>query len=239
MKELSKLSAIVTGNSSGIGLQITEKLIEMGYFVYGLSRSNSEHCTENTQLIPCDISQPGQLQDVYNRYLKKDKNLHILVNNAGIGAIGYHEELDDKHLQTMIAINFLAPVLLSRFCLRRLKQNQGYLFNISSISGLKAAALGAAYSATKAGLTHFGNCLFEEGRKKGLKVINIHPDLTKTSFFKRLNYQEGEDRQTYLLPEDIANYIEFILKQRVEVVTTNITLRPQKHGIQRKSVNDT
>ncbi|MEM7184869.1 MAG: SDR family oxidoreductase [Spirochaetota bacterium] len=232
---MGKPSAIVTGNRKGIGLAITKVLLGLGYKVYGISRE--QDClfeAESLELISCDISHSGQLQNLYNRILKKDKGLKVLVNNAGVGAIGLHEELDLKYLESMLQTNFIAPILLTRLCLRSLKQNQGYIFNICSTSALKASPLGSAYAATKSGLAHFGTSLFEEIRKTGTKVINIYPDLTKTAFFENLNYEQSEDPMTYLLPEDISQYIEFILQQRTELVSSELTIRTQKHRIDKK-----
>lgn len=231
-------SAIITGSSSGIGLEITKKLLEMGYLVYGFSRytKSTELEHENLVKVPCDITDIKKLKAQVNLILQKDKFLNILINNAGMGAVGPHEELDLKRLESMLLLNFVSPIILTRLCLRQIKSNSGFIINISSTSAQKPSPMGAAYSATKAGISQFGNSLFEEVRKSGTKVINIHPDTTKTDFFRELNFKEyEEDPSTYILPETIANLIEFILNANVNNVITDLTIKPQRHRLEKKT----
>ncbi len=134
----------------------------------------------------------------------------------------------------MINLNLTAPLLLSRYFLRDLKKNSGYIFNINSISGVEPAPFGAVYGATKAGLKHFSTSLFKEARKSGLKVININPDITKTPFFDNLHFKESNNPLSYIAPQDIAQIIEDILSLREGTVITDITIQPQKFQIQKK-----
>ncbi|HIC45056.1 MAG TPA: SDR family NAD(P)-dependent oxidoreductase, partial [Sulfurimonas sp.] len=81
------------------------------------------------------------------------QDINLLINSAGLGYFEPHEELSVSKI-----------------------------INISSIEALKASKFSAAYSASKAGLHHFGNSLFEEVRKAGVNIISIHPDMTQTPF---------------------------------------------------------
>lgn len=65
---------------------------------------------------------------------KADQNIHILINNAGFGLIGLHEELDYTKLEEIIQVNLTAPILITRILLRQIKQNKGIIINISSIT---------------------------------------------------------------------------------------------------------
>jgi short-subunit dehydrogenase len=161
-------------------------------------------------------------------------NLSLLIHAAGIGHFAPHEELSVQQIEEMIHLNLSAPLLLSRCYLRALKKERGFIFNINSISGIEPALFGAAYGASKAGLAHFGTSLFKEARKSGLKVININPDITKTAFFDNLHFQESEDALAYIEPEDIAQVICDVLKQREGTVMTDITIQPQKFQIKKK-----
>ncbi|KXG42938.1 SDR family oxidoreductase [Tepidibacillus decaturensis] len=229
-------SAIVTGASTGIGLAITKKLNQMNVLVYGLARdfSKTDYQHEHFQKIVCDITNTKQLVEVTKQIKDEENEVYILVNNAGIGYFGPHETLSPKQIETMIATNLKAPLILSNLLLRELRQTKGYMINISSITAKKSSTFGCAYAATKAGLTHFGISLFDEIRKSGVKVVTIHPDMTQTSFYDHLDFQEGDVPESYLTPECVANAVETILSQREGTVLTELTIQPQRHMINRK-----
>ena len=228
-------SAIVTGSTSGIGYECTKKLLQIGFTVYGIGRDfkkvKFQH--KNFIKIELDLSNTKEIKNLKNQI--DSKNLHILINSAGFGSFAPHEELKYEIIEKMINVNLTAPLLLSKLFLRDLKKNRGYIFNINSISGIKPAIFGATYGATKAGLRHFGTSLFQEARKSGLKVININPDITKTSFFDTLNFKESDDPLSYIEPTCISNLIETILNQREATVLTDITIQPQKFIIKKKN----
>ena len=93
---------------------------------------------------------------------------------------------------------------------------------------------GCAYGAAKAGLASFSHSLFDETRKYGIKVVTIFPDITQTNLDRNADFREGDETESYLLPEDVADAVEWILSQREGVIVTDITLKPQIHRIKRK-----
>jgi hypothetical protein len=232
-------TAIVTGASSGIGLEITKKLLELGYRVYGIARDFSKVQIENDNFIEvvCDVTETYKLAEKIKQ-IRKQEEIYILVNNAGVGYFGLHEELNPKKIHTMVATNLEAPLVLTQLLLRDLKKTSGYVINISSITAKKSSTYGCAYAATKAGLAHFSRSLFDETRKKGVKVVTIYPDMTKTPFYDHLDFREGDIEESYITPECVANAVETILTQRNGTVITEITLQPQRHLITRKKSNN-
>lgn len=228
-------TALVTGASSGIGLAISRKLLEMNYKVYGIGRdfSKSNLENENFKRIICDIRNINQLLEKA-KDIKKEHRIYILINNAGVGYFGPHEELNKDKIHDMVTINLEVPMVLTNFFLRDLKKNKGYVINISSVTAKQSSTYGCAYSATKSGLTHFSESLFDETRKTGVKVITIHPDMTKTNFYRNSNFMEGDLEESYITSKCIADAVETILTQRIGTVITDITIKPQKHMIKRK-----
>lgn len=228
-------AAIVTGASSGIGLELCRVLSERSYKVYGLGRDFSKTGirSEGFQPVVCDVTELSDLAGKVDTILSQEE-VHILVNNAGVGYFGPHEEINPQKLHAMVATNLEAPLVLTQLLLRQLKRNKGYIFNISSVTAGKTNTHGCAYGATKAGLTSFSNSLFEEVRKYGVKVIAIHPDMTKTNFYRNADFCEGALEDTYILPEEVAEAVGFILDRREGMLISDITLKPQKHQIRRK-----
>ena len=227
-------NAIITGASSGIGLACAYRLLEMGYKVIGISRDFSKcDCDHHNFVhVTCDLTQKEQITAL--RHKIDSKNTYILINAAGVGHFAPHESLRIDQIEEMITLNLTAPLLLTKLFLRPLKENGGYIFNISSISAQQPAVFGAAYGASKAGLQHFGISLFKEARKSGLKVINIAPDITNTPFFDTLHFKPSDDPQSFIEPEDIADIIAHTLSMRPSTVVTNITLEPQKFKLEKR-----
>lgn len=228
-------TAIVTGASSGIGLSISKELLNLGYKVYGLGRDFSKSNLDNNNFIKLE----SNLMDINSlvtkiNEIKKNNDIKILVNNAGVGYFSPHEELNPKKIHEMVTINLEVPLVLSQILLRTLKKNKGYIINISSIEAKKSSAHGCAYGATKAALSHFSSSLFDETRKYGVKVITIHPDITKSNFYRNSNFKEGANDDSFLMPEEIASAVAMAISQRDNLVITDITIRPQKFNIQRK-----
>lgn len=230
-------AAIVTGASSGIGLEISRTLIKLGYRVYGIGRDFSKNNIKNDYFVPiiCDVMKTLLLCEKIKE-IRKHEKVYILVNNAGVGYFGPHEELSPKKIHEMVATNLEAPLIITQLLLRDLKKNAGFIINISSVTAKKSSTYGCVYGATKAGLTHFSNSLFDEARKYGVKVIAIHPDMTKSDFYRNANFKEGDTPESYITPEEVASTVEMILSQREGMVITDITLKPQKHMIKRRPI---
>lgn len=236
-----KKGAVVTGASSGIGLAVSRMLCQLGYEVYGLGRDFQrdevyavrKEVGEQFHTIVCDVLDTQKLCSVIKEIMT-ESSIEVLVNNAGVGYYGLHEELNPKKIQEMVRTNLEVPMILTQQMLRSLKKNAGTILNISSVTAIQSNPHGCAYGATKAGLSSFSHSLFDEARKYGVKVVTIQPDMAKTNLYRNADFCEGEEIESYLLPEEVAQAAEYVLSQRTGVVVSEITLKPQIHRIRRK-----
>lgn len=254
-----KKTAIVTGASSGIGREISRVLVEMGYEVYGFGREFPEEKSEQIRTkqdpaesigtengtdkqnqengmlhrIVCDLLDTPELERQIKE-IRRENEVSLLVNNAGVGYYGLHEELNVQKIQKLVRTNLEVPMVLTNLLLRDLKKYGGTVINISSVTAQLSNPHGCAYGATKAGLSSFSRSLFDEVRKYGVRVVTIQPDMTKTDLYRNADFMQGEEEASYLLPEEIAETVRDILRMRKGVVVTEITLRPQLHRIRRK-----
>ncbi len=229
-------AAIVTGASSGIGYAVSTRLGALGYEVFGIGRDFGKaqwKAEDHIHPIICDVLDTDQLCACVKQ-IASEHRVRILVNNAGVGYYGLHEELNPDKIKKLVRTNLEAPMILTQQLLRQLKENAGYVINISSVTAGQSNPHGCAYGATKAGLASFSRSLFDEARKYGVKVVTISPDMTQTNLYRNANFREGDEPESYLLPEDVAGAVEWILGQREGVIVTELALKPQLHRMKRK-----
>lgn len=227
--------AVVTGASSGIGLAITQKLLELKYHVIGVSRTIDAYSLASDHFTPmqADLSDAKSVAELCKKLQKED--IFILVNCAGFGRFEPHEELSTEVIMQMSFLNLTAPMLLTSQLLRSLKNNSGYLININSVEALRSSKFAALYSATKAGLKAFGDALFEETRKSELSITNINPDMTHSKFYETLRFAPSKEENSSLFASDIADAVAHILSMRKGAVVSEYTLRSLHFGIEKKS----
>lgn len=228
---------VITGASSGIGKEISLRLLKLGYKVIGISRDIKKEDFNSENFIPlqADLSSEKSALSTCKKLSKE--SIYMLINCAGFGRFEPHEELRTKTIMDMVFLNLTAPMLLTNTLLRSLKDNDGYLININSIEAINTSKFAGVYSATKAGLKAFGDSLFEETRKSGLSVTNINPDMTQSNFYDELRFNVSTKEDEKLLCSDIADAVEHILSMRKGAVVSDYTIRSLKFGISKNKVN--
>ena len=237
-------TAIVTGASSGIGAAISARLCKMGYEVFGIGRSFGRSFAEQFpdaadnplfHAVVCDLLDTEKMLKLV-RGIAAEATVTLLVNNAGSAYYGLHEELSPKKIQEMVRTDLEVPMILSQQLLRGFKKNKGCIVNIASVTAQQSNPHGCAYGAVKAGLVSFSRSLFDEARKYGVRVATVSPDMTKTELYRNADFTVGEETESYLLPQDVAEAVAYIVGQREGVAVSEVTLRPQYHRIRRKPV---
>lgn len=230
-------TAIVTGASKGIGLCIVKKLISMDYTVYGISRNFilTDYTNDNFIKITCDLEDTDHLVDILKMIDKDNTKIDLLVNNAGIGFFGPQEQIGPEKIKHLLRVNLEAPIIITSCLLKKIKSSSGTIVFISSYAGKKISTHGCAYAASKAGLTHFADSLFNEVRKTGVKIITLHPDMTKTGFYDNLDFTVDDNHMSYIDPEQVADTFAFTISQNENMVITDVTIKPQIIRIKRKT----
>lgn len=222
-------SAIVTGASSGIGKAIAEDLLKEGYEVYGIARHFD--CEVPFNKICADINDT----DAIVKALSSVPDLKILVNCAGTASYGLAEDISPEKIKEMVRTNLEAPMILTGLVLKSMKQaKKGHIINISSVVSEKASTYAACYAATKAGMSSFSASLYEEARKHNIRVTDICPDMTKSNFYNEANFEEDDDPQAYLLPEDVSSCVVDALNMRDGTCITKLFIKPRFHRVKRK-----
>jgi benzil reductase ((S)-benzoin forming) len=165
--------AYITGSSKGIGLALTELLLEDGYKVIGLSRSNTME-RENFHFQATDLK---NLKSVHEFSFDEIADQVILVNNAGIvGDINPIGSVDNQEIELVMNVNTIAPQILTNKFINRFKTEKGsfHVLNISSGAGKKAIDAWATYCASKAAIDLFSETVAEELEWRGHHNFRIH-----------------------------------------------------------------
>ncbi len=228
---------MVTGASGGFGREVSRRLLERGFRVYGLARRfQSAEVDQPGPLVElhCDLTRSGPTGELLQRLVRHERELELLVQCAGLGRFRPHEELSPAEIETMVAVNLLGPMLVTRWLLRRLRENQGLVIQVASIAALEPGRVGSAYAATKAGLLRFGEGILEENRRHGLRLVNLVPGMAPTPFFQDLDFECENDPRAYITPACVGQAVELALDFRSQTVVSQIRLEPLLKKVRKK-----
>jgi len=145
---------VVSGASSGIGLAMTKKLLSKGYSVLGIAKEYTEPIKEheNFQAITLDLADFDHLQSALAKIIKQiSQPLRGLINNAGLGKMGYLEQLSVEDIRLVMNTNFLSHAIVTKCFLPLLKQqnNPVDILFTGSEAALQGARQGSIYCASK------------------------------------------------------------------------------------------
>jgi uncharacterized protein len=189
----TKGTALVTGASSGIGAVYADRLARRGYDLILVARDQEKlqalasKLTADTgrkvSLLPADLTVTADLRRVEER-LSTDKNITLLVNNAGVGATATLLDSDPEKLDAMIQLNVVALTRLARAIAPKLvERGTGIIINISSIVALAPEMLNGVYSGSKAYVLNLTQSMHHELADKGVQVQAVLPGATSTDFW--------------------------------------------------------
>ena len=183
--------ALITGASDGIGKDMALILSNMGYYIIVVARDkakmeNTFKNIKNVIIISLDLSKPQNCYKLYN--MVKDKNIEILINNAGYGLFGKFLDINlDKELN-MIDLNIKAVHILTKLFLKdMIKKDKGYILNVASIGSFFPSPLISSYYATKSYILSLTLAIKEEiaKDKSNVYIGAFCPSTIKTNFHKK------------------------------------------------------
>ncbi len=182
----------ITGASSGIGRELARELAKGGArLVLNARREDrlNELAAELRALgaevatAPGDVTVPATREAIIQQVESAFGGLDVLVNNAGVGAIGRFDQASPERLRQLMEVNFFALVEMTRLALPLLKQgHRPMLVNIGSILGHRGIPLHAEYCASKFALRGFSEALRAELAGSGVGVLVVSPGTTETDF---------------------------------------------------------
>lgn len=219
------MKALITGASSGIGKNMAYVLANKGVDLILVARSKEEmikikdNVKVNVDIIEMDLLKEKNVFKLYD--MCKDKNIDILINNAGFGLFGIFTETDlDRELE-MIDLNIKAYHILTKLFLKDfVEKDSGYILNVASSAGFMAGPRLSTYYATKNYVLKLTMAINEELRKSGSHVVvsALCPGPVNTNFNKVAN---GEFSIKEASPKFVAEYaIDKLFQKKMLIIPT-------------------
>jgi len=192
-------TALVTGASSGIGLELARLFAADGVNLVLVARSAgrlqqlaSEFSQVNVHVVAKDLSQPHAPQSVFAELSQRSISVDYLINNAGFGAYGKFADLRLDQQLEMVQLNVTALVHLTHLFLpQMIARRSGRIMNVASTAAFQPGPLMAVYYATKAFVLSFSEAIANELSGTGVTVTCFCPGATRTEFAKRADMENS------------------------------------------------
>jgi 3-oxoacyl-[acyl-carrier protein] reductase len=214
--DLKNAVALITGGSAGIGRSVAETLKAGGarVAITGRDKARLEEAARTLGVVPihADVSNERDVERTYREVQEKFGDLDILVNNAGFGVFKNLVDFDRASFDAVFATNVTGAMLMAREAAKVfIKRNRGNIINISSTAGLRGAANGTAYYASKFALRGMTECWRAELRKYNVRVMLVNPSEVLTNFAATAGHPQKVN-ETKLRAGEIAFAVKAILE---------------------------
>ncbi|MDH5543776.1 MAG: SDR family oxidoreductase [Nitrospinota bacterium] len=231
-KQNETKTVLITGTTSGIGLELSKKFAKERFNLVLVSRNGEKLNSQKEDLernynvaiyvIAKDISEPNAPEEIFSAVKNQNIHVDILVNNAGFNESGkFHETMLDNELR-MVQVHIMALTGLTKLFLPgMIKNNYGKILNLGSTGSFTPCPMDAVYCATKAYVLSFSSALRAELSGTGVTVSTLCPGATRTEFAKKANMENTLLFKILVMePQIVAKiaYNQFMKKNRKVII---------------------
>ena len=205
MAEFKGKTAVISGGAEGIGFSIAQALGAQGMnIVLGdidaeqLAKATAQLTTQQVSVLAVvmDVTQPEQWQQLARQASERFGNIHMLVNNAGVGGgTGTVEQISERNWRWVLDVNLMGVIHGTQALIPLIKQHGegGWLINVASMAGMVGVPYAGAYTATKVAVVGMSESWFAELQPHNIKVSVLCPAFVKT----RINLSERNRQADY------------------------------------------
>lgn len=222
MRGLVGAVVVVTGGGSGIGLATVERLRDEGALVWCIDAAEGD-ASPGTRRITCDVRDNAAVTAAVTRVGEEDGRIDLLVNNAGISAVGTVAEFDEEQWRTVLDVNVIGMARMSAAALPWLRRSSHpAIVNVCSIAALNGLPERALYSASKGAVYALTLAMATDHVAEGIRVNAVSPGTVQTPFVDRMlagfadpvaERRALEDRQAtrrLVQPDEVARAIAYL-----------------------------
>lgn len=218
----NRLFAIVTGSSSGIGLEALKSLLERDYFVFALSKEVTPIEDENLLEFNIDLSDESEIFEAFQEIAKHTDKIHLVIHSAGIfsyGEVGettsdrFIKDFENNTLSTFHFYKFLEDFLIFR---------ETHVINMSSLTTIKPLPYLSSYSSSEASRKHFLETIRAEWRDYKIRITNVLLGKVETPFFEEASDYINQNEMLSL--DEVMYVLETIIDSPPTIVFNDISL---------------
>ena len=210
--ELTNNTILITGGTSGLGLELATRLLALGNTVIITGRNQAKLDQVQKRLPgiharPSDVSQPAAVQALYAQITRQFPNLNILINNAGeMRKINLNDpSIDLLDVTREIDINLTGPIRMVQQFLPHLKtQQSAAILNVTSGLALVPFPISPIYGATKSGLRSYTQSLRVQLKNTSVKVFELVAPAANTPLNDKFLNENGFDPKSMMAPDKLV-----------------------------------
>lgn len=221
---------LLTGGGGGIGRAIARRCAGFGMKIILLGGNNEEKLNETKNIVekysscvifPGNLTDPAFLSCAASSAAEFWNGIDVLINNAGLAANTAYEEVTEEEFDRIMAVNTKVPFFLTQKMLPFLKKSEiPTIINIASVTGHSGYPMQSVYSASKHALLGMTKSLAAEYYKENIRVHAVSPGGVYTDMVKVT--RPDLTPEGMIMPEDIADIVEFLLLHRSNAVVDEI-----------------
>jgi len=240
MIHLTEKNAFITGGTKGIGFGIAEALLNQGISVAITGRTEASVTQAIDKLadtaaknqvkitgITADVRDFENMTQAADQAVKTLGNIDLVIANAGLGHFAPIHELSLDQWHETIDTNLTGVFYTLKVFAQSLIEHKGYFMSISSLAGTNFFAKGAAYNASKFGVTGFTQAAMLDLREHGVKMTTIMPGSVATYFN---NHEPNSDDYWKIQIEDVGQIVVGLISMHPRSLPSKIVLRPSIPG---------